>query len=87
MMSVWRLLEGEQPLLLSRSSENRNTDLRFIFSPMHGVGGEAVVRAFEVFNLPELIPVAEQMQPDPEFPTVKFPNPEEGKSALVSNQQ
>lgn len=54
---------------------------------MHGVGGAAVVRAFEVFNLPELIPVVEQMQPDPEFPTVKFPNPEEGKSALVSNQQ
>ncbi|CAL4067338.1 unnamed protein product, partial [Meganyctiphanes norvegica] len=29
-----------------------------------------------------LIPVKEQMDPDPEFPTVKFPNPEEGKSAL-----
>ena len=42
------------------------------------------MRAFEVFNLPKLIPVVEQMQPDPEFPTVKFPNPEEGKSALVS---
>ncbi len=42
---------------------------------MHGVGGVAIVRAFEVFNLPELIPVVEQMQPDPEFPTVKFPNP------------
>ena len=51
---------------------------------MHGVGGTAVTRAFEVFNLPKLIPVAEQMQPNPQFPTVKFPNPEEGKSALVS---
>lgn len=50
---------------------------------MHGVGGEPVQKAFKVFNLPELIPVAEQMQPDPEFPTVLFPNPEEGKSALV----
>ena len=70
---------------LSRSSENRNTDLKFTFSPMHGVGGEAVVRAFEMFNLPELIPVVKQMQPDPEFPTVVFPNPEEGKSALVSS--
>lgn len=28
------------------------------------------------------VPVKEQMVPDPEFPTVKFPNPEEGKSAL-----
>lgn len=66
-----------------RRSENGKLDMKFTFSPMHGVGGEPVKKAFKAFNLPDLIPVVQQMEPDPEFPTVKFPNPEEGKSALV----
>lgn len=37
---------------------------------------------FNFIKLSKLIPVEEQILPDPEFPTVKFPNPEEGKSAL-----
>lgn len=34
------------------------------------------------YILQPFIVVEEQKLPDPEFPTVKFPNPEEGKSAL-----
>lgn len=43
---------------------------------MHGVGHEFSIEAFKSFNLKPFIPVVEQVQPDPEFPTVKFPNPE-----------
>jgi len=44
---------------------------------MHGVGDRFAARAFEVFGFSPYIPVTEQQQPDPDFPTIKFPNPEE----------
>jgi phosphoglucomutase/phosphopentomutase len=49
---------------------------------MHGVGYQFSVDVFKAFNHKPFIPVKQQIEPDPEFPTVKFPNPEEGKSAL-----
>lgn len=49
---------------------------------MHGVGAPFVKQIFESFNFPPYIPVAEQIEPDPEFSTVYYPNPEEGKGAL-----
>jgi phosphomannomutase len=48
---------------------------------MHGVGFQWVKKAFDVFNHREIDPVPCQRDPDPNFPTVKFPNPEE-KGAL-----
>ncbi|XP_031573517.1 glucose 1,6-bisphosphate synthase-like [Actinia tenebrosa] len=61
---------------------NEQTKITFTFTPMHGVGQIFAVKAFEVFKLPPFVSVIEQMNPDPDFPTVKYPNPEEGKSAL-----
>lgn len=52
-------------------------DLRIVYTPMHGVGGSSVVQVLETagFSSPQV--VVRQEQPDPEFPTVAFPNPEE----------
>jgi phosphomannomutase len=44
---------------------------------MHGVGDPFVQKMFETFGFPQYNPVREQQKADPEFPTVKFPNPEE----------
>jgi phosphomannomutase len=44
---------------------------------MHGVGTEVVRKAFAAAGFSEPILVDQQAQPDPEFPTVAFPNPEE----------
>lgn len=63
-------------------ADNANSNIRFVYSAMHGVGYKFMERAFEIANLKPLIAVAEQRDADPEFPTVRFPNPEEGKSSL-----
>ena len=47
------------------------------YTAMHGVGGSVVERAFEAAGFPPPIVVAEQHEPDGNFPTVSFPNPEE----------
>lgn len=64
-------------------SENASATVKATYTAMHGVGAEHVVEAFRAFNLPPYIPAKEQVEPDPDFPTVAFPNPEEGKGALA----
>lgn len=61
---------------------NKVSDIRIVYSAMHGVGYKYIVEAFKTGNLNDFVVVEEQRDPDPEFPTVPFPNPEEGKSAL-----
>jgi len=56
--------------------------LKIVYTAMHGIGHEWAKKSFESFELSPFIPVPEQVEPDPEFPTVAFPNPEEGKGAL-----
>ncbi|WP_426224944.1 phospho-sugar mutase [Pseudarthrobacter sp. DSP2-3-2b1] len=52
-------------------------DLRIVLTPMHGVGGETAVAVLNAAGFAEVTLVAEQAEPDPDFPTVNFPNPEE----------
>jgi phosphomannomutase len=52
-------------------------DLRVVLTPLHGVGGRTCVRAFVEAGFAAPVVVAEQADPDPQFPTVAFPNPEE----------
>lgn len=74
-----KYIESVNSLLIKNNALNYN----FTYTPMHGVGMEIfkkVLRLFENADSAAKI-VDEQAKPDPDFPTVKFPNPEE-KGAL-----
>ncbi|WP_062310756.1 phospho-sugar mutase [Demequina rhizosphaerae] len=55
----------------------RRAATRIVLTPLHGVGGETVERVLRAAGFTDVHTVAEQAEPDPDFPTVDFPNPEE----------
>ncbi|MFE5330541.1 phospho-sugar mutase [Embleya sp. NPDC056575] len=52
-------------------------DVRIVHTAMHGVGTTVMLGAFDRAGFADIRPVPEQADPDPDFPTVAFPNPEE----------
>ena len=52
-------------------------DLSIVYTPLHGVGGTTVQQVLEAAGFGEPATVEQQERPDPDFPTVAFPNPEE----------
>ncbi|TQB73287.1 Phosphoglucomutase-3 [Monascus purpureus] len=71
----------------------------FIYTPLHGVGGLVFPSVCRSAGIEEFTSVPEQAEPNPDFPTVSFPNPEEtgaldlamrtadkeGKSLIIAN--
>lgn len=61
-----------------------DASVRIALTPMHGVGGAIVLDALARAGFTDVHVVDEQFAPDPDFPTVAFPNPEEsGASDLL----
>jgi phosphomannomutase len=69
-------LERVATLPRGRSRAERSA-LRLALTPMHGVGGATAVRALRRAGFDDVHVVDSQAAPDPDFPTVAFPNPEE----------
>lgn len=52
-------------------------ELKIVLTPLHGVGGETAEAVLRAAGFQDVSLVREQAEPDPAFPTVAFPNPEE----------
>jgi phosphomannomutase len=63
-------------LALDRDATAPNRTLRIAYTPLHGVGAGLVVAALSRAGFAAPRVVSEQAEPDPDFPTVPFPNPE-----------
>ncbi|EAE2080398.1 phospho-sugar mutase [Listeria monocytogenes] len=62
-------------------------ELRICYTPLHGAGKELVMRGLLENGFSETTMVAEQSEPDGEFPTVISPNPEEENSFELAKKQ
>lgn len=57
--------------------EQTPRDLKIVYTAMHGVGAQTMRRVLTGAGFTDVVDVPEQNTPDPDFPTVAFPNPEE----------
>jgi len=77
---VWTVLSEEiieKYIECTASLATTPGTLKIVYTAMHGVGTETLQRVFQKAGFPSPILVAAQAAPDPDFPTVAFPNPEE----------
>ncbi|MBN2049036.1 MAG: phospho-sugar mutase [Spirochaetales bacterium] len=56
-----------------------SSSVRIVYTPLHGTGAYPVERVFRELGI-EILTVPEQREPDGDFPTVKYPNPEEASA-------
>ena len=59
-------------------------DIRIVYTPFHGAGNIPVRRVLEELGFTHVFIVPEQEEPDPEFTTLEYPNPEDPKAFTLA---
>lgn len=72
---------------LNQAERNEPKNLKIVFTPLHGTAYDLVMKGLEQLNFPNVQVVKEQVKPDPEFSTVKSPNPEEPQAFKLAIEQ
>ena len=60
--------------------KEQGKNLKVVYTPLHGTGNTVAERLLKEIGIQNLYVVPEQKEPDGNFPTVDYPNPEEGKA-------
>ena len=71
-------------LSLNTPQKNKTSNLNIVFSPIHGTGVTLVPQALKKFGFQNVTIVSEQSQPNGDFPTVIYPNPEEAEALEIA---
>jgi phosphoglucomutase len=71
-------------LSLAEEAIKAQKDMPIVFSPIHGASGKMVPEALRAFGFNNINIVKEQAEPDGNFPTVIYPNPEEAEALTLS---
>lgn len=74
-------------LSVSPEAIKRQHDLKIVYSPIHGTGITLVPKALAQFGFSNVSLVAAQSEPNGDFPTVIYPNPEEKEALTLALQQ
>ncbi len=77
-------LERVKELSLSKVAIQAQKSMPIVFSPIHGASGKMVPAALKAFGFENILVVKEQAEPDGNFPTVIYPNPEEAEALTLA---
>lgn len=74
-------------LSLNPAIIKKQSDLKIVYTPIHGTGVELVPKTLQAFGFKNINIIEEQKVPDGNFPTVKSPNPEEPEALKLALQK
>jgi phosphoglucomutase len=80
-------LDKVKQLSLSPEAIRKHSDLKIVYTPLHGTGGELVPACLKLFGFDNVSVVAAQAAADGNFPTLKSPNPEEPAALAMAIEQ